>query len=280
MPVSRVSWPVRIGLALGLTALGLTLILSLLPSVAWRRPATSAPPPAPGALHRIRVMIDPGHGGVDSGCCSGDIMEKDLNLMVAKALQSELEQLDASVGLTRTTDEALAPYDGAANRHRRDLAARIAKTRDFAADIYISLHVNSGASRLGGSLTFYRKGDEESRRLAALVQERMRQVVPGNQNGILPASFMVLTSLGIPAILVETGFLSNSQDRERLLRPGAAYPLAAGIAAGLVAYIQGQAVTAPTISPFPAPAGDDPHDWLAPVEACNRQAGGDMLAPQ
>lgn len=231
------------------------IALLVLSPFARHSPAPTATP-APPPLQGMRVMIDPGHGGVDGGCCQGDVLEKDINLAAGLALRDELAALGATVRLTRTSDVALVPF-GTQNRHKRDLSARIATTQEFAADIYIALHANAGAAQLGGGLTFYRKDNAESRRLAAVIQDRLNLVMPGNQNGILPARYMVLTSLQIPAVLIEMGFLTSVIDKERLTRPGAAYPLAAAIAAGVLAYAAGQAAAAPVLSPFLAPAGYD-----------------------
>lgn len=254
MPASRLRK--KIGVCAASLGLALLLVSPLMPS---RHTQNLPSPLPPKPLYKVRIVIDPGHGGVDGGCCYKTNMEKHLNLAVAKALQLELEQLGAQVKLTRTSDVALAAYDGVPGRHRRDLAARIKIAREYSANLLISLHANTGPSRLSGSLTFYRQGDDESRRLAGLVQESMSQLIPGNQNGILPAKFAVLVGVDMPAILIELGFLSNATDRERLLRPGAAFPLAAGIAQGVLAYIQGSDAVTPTISPYPVPDGDEPY---------------------
>ena len=235
-------------------------MLTLSPLV--RHSPAPAAIPAPKPLQNIRVMIDPGHGGVDGGCCQGDTLEKDINLAVGLALQDELSTLGATVRLTRSSDAALVPF-GTKNRHKGDLSARITLTQEFASDIYIALHANAGPAQLGGGLTFYRKDDAESRRLAAVIQDKLTLVVPGNQNGILPARFMVLSALHIPAVLIEMGFITSAADKERLIRPGAAYALAAAIAAGVRAFAAGEESAAPALSPFLAPAGDDPDELVS-----------------
>lgn len=250
----------KFGISAGLLSLALILVSPFLP---FRQAPAQPSAPSPGPLHEIRIVIDPGHGGIDGGCCYGSYLEKTVNLAVAKALQLELQQLGASVKMTRTSDVALAPYDGIPGRHRRDLAARVKIAQQYDAHLYISIHANTGPSRLSGSLTFFRRNDDESRRLASLVQDRMSKLIPGSQNGILPARFAVLTGLDVPAILIELGFLTNSDDRERLQRPGAVFPLAAGVATGILDYIQGKEVVSPVISPYPVPEDEIPHDCPA-----------------
>lgn len=214
---------------------------------------------ARGPLSDLRIVVDPGHGGVDSGCSFNNIFEKELNLAVGLSLQEKLLDQGATVQLTRTTDEALVPFGTpGGSRHARDLAARVRIARDFQARLYLSLHANAGPAHLGGALTFYRKGDEESMRLAALIQEELTKLVPGNQNGILPARFRVLSSMSVPAVLIEVGFLTHPNDRAFLSSANAPTSLANGIAAGVAAYVRGEIPAKPTISPYPAPTGDDP----------------------
>jgi N-acetylmuramoyl-L-alanine amidase len=185
----------------------------------------------------MRIVVDPGHGGVDGGCNRTGFFEKDLNLAVGKLLHSDLIQKGASAQITRTIDEAMIPWGTpGGSRHQRDLAARIQVARDFQANAFISLHANAGPAHLGGALTFYRKGDAESKRLAALIQEQLSKLVPGNQNGILPAKFMVLTKLDMPAVLIEMGFITNPSDQAFLTSPTAPSALAQEIAAGVEAF--------------------------------------------
>lgn len=204
------------------------------------------------------MTVDPGHGGVDGGCHRPGLYEKHINLGVAQVLQANLTEMGADVLLTRNADVALVPLGP--GRHRRDLQARIEMTGDFGSHIYLSLHVNSGPAHLGGALTFFRKGDSESERLAALIQEKLTPAVPGNQNGILPASFFVLSSLRIPAVLIEMGFLTNPDDRRILTAPGAEAVLASAIAGGVSAFARGETPVRPAISPFVPPEGFEDTD--------------------
>jgi N-acetylmuramoyl-L-alanine amidase len=107
------------------------------------------------------IVIDPGHGGNDSGARGPrGLKEKDVTLAVAKLLKTELEKrIDAEVVLTRTTDKYLDLYE------RTDVA------NNLNADLFISVHVNA-AYRKGakGVETFFlnlEASDDEARKLAA-----------------------------------------------------------------------------------------------------------------
>jgi N-acetylmuramoyl-L-alanine amidase len=237
-------------------AIGFALIISILfHSIAQApgQPGTLAP------LAGVRIVVDPGHGGVDGGCGYSQTLEKDLNLSIGRLLADNLRQLGSAVQLTRTKDEALVAWGSpGGSRHKRDLTARVQVAKDFGAQIFLSIHVNAGPSHLGGALVFFQQHNDESRRLAGLIQERLAELIPGNQNGILPAQFLVLTQQRIPAVLIELGFLTNDQDRQFLLSAEAPALISDSIAVAVTAYIQGNQPAAPTLSPFPAPQGDDP----------------------
>ncbi|HHT28068.1 MAG TPA: hypothetical protein GXZ82_12585 [Firmicutes bacterium] len=245
----------KLGLMLTL-AFGL---ISLISAVFYSIAQAPGQPESPAPLSNIRIVVDPGHGGVDGGCSYNQFLEKSLNLTVGRILADDLTALGGRVRLTRSQDEALVPWGTpGGSRHKRDLAARIQTAKDFDAHIFLSIHANAGPAHLGGALVFFHQGHEESKRLAGLIQERLEKLVPGNQNGILPAQFMVLAQQQIPAVLIEIGFLTNPQDREFLSSDAAPDLISKSIAAGVTAYVQGEQPAAPTLSPYPAPQGDDP----------------------
>lgn len=196
---------------------------------------TSRPPGA-------RVLIDPGHGGIDSGCHWGEVFEKDLTLEMAFLLKNRLEEAQVPAILTRATDRDLDPLEPSQRgRHLRDLQARAALARQVSADLMVSLHVNAaGSESLSGAMVFYQPERPESRRLAALILEQLRRVVPGNQNGILPADFYLLRTVPYTTVLVEAGFLTGSADRPILTSRLGQERIAAAIAAGILAFVQGE----------------------------------------
>lgn len=193
-------------------------------------------------------MIDPGHGGVDPGCSWGDLEEKRMTLEVGLMLHQELAQLGSDVALTRTADTALDHlYTEAPTRHRRDLSARIMLTEAHRSDLLISLHVNAAHSaHLGGAMLFYQRHSEESKRLAQAILPHLAALIPGNQNGVLPADLFLLRHAQPTAVLVELGFLTHPDDRSLLTTPGYAQRLARAVATGVKEYLLGGDAARPT----------------------------------
>ncbi len=115
-------------------------------------------------IPNARVVIDPGHGGSESGAAGPGILEKNLNLDVSERLQAELESLGISSVITRTADYRV-PI-----RTRADIATALAP------DVFISVHHNGGARRPSsrpGTEVFYAIGSTESERLARIMYEDM-----------------------------------------------------------------------------------------------------------
>lgn len=197
-----------------------------------------------------RVMLDPGHGGKDPGT-RGDKLrqeEKTVMLALAKLLQAELVRRGYEVALTRSGDQTV------------DLSRRPALAGQWGADVFISLHANYvGTASVRGIETFRltpkgtvssygnstnsvtRPGNASDRRNARLAYEVQKALVGATgapDRGVRQANFQVLREATCPAILVETGFMSNSQD-ERLLGSAAhRAKIASGIADGIDRYRQ------------------------------------------
>ena len=219
-------------LGLGI-ALGVVAVLSWTPALA---PGAERPLPLP--LAGRRIVLDPGHGGIDPGCHRDGILEKDLTLRVALLLAARLTERGAEVTLTRESDTELSHLtQSEPTRHSRDLAARVLIAEESGAEILVSLHVNAASSaQLGGAIVFHHQGSEEGRRLAQAIFERLEPVVPGNQSGVLPHNFYILRRASMPAVLVELGFLTHARDREKLMSDEGRARMAEAIAAGIEAY--------------------------------------------
>jgi N-acetylmuramoyl-L-alanine amidase len=217
-----------------------------------------------------RIVLDPGHGGKDSGAISlSGLREKDVVLNIAKMLKLALErETRCQVMLTRTTDRYLT------------LAERTAFANAKKADVFISIHANAAENRsLGGVETYFlnlasdpqaarvaalenasakkqmsdlqsilkdlmlKSKTSESSRLAQDVQNRivtrLRERYKDTRDlGVKRAPFLVLVGAEMPAILVETAFLSNEQEELRLADTTFQDTLSRGIAAGVATYIQ------------------------------------------
>lgn len=116
-------------------------------------------------VDRARIVIDPGHGGSESGAVGAGLLEKNVNLAVSNVLVEKFEDLGIPVQLTRTSD------------YRVPLAARADIAAALGPDIFLSLHHNGGAVRPSsdpGTEIFYAEGRPQSERLARILYEEMQ----------------------------------------------------------------------------------------------------------
>ena len=157
-------------------------------------------------------------------------------LDVALRLRDLLQAAGARVILTRDTDTALA--DAGENRKRRDLQYRVDQAAD--ADLFLSIHMNEYRTRgQSGPQVFYRKGAEDSRLLAGILQNRLNQdLSPARPRSANTGEYYLLENLSIPAVLVECGFLSNAAEEALLLTPEYRQQVAAAICQGIVEYAE------------------------------------------
>jgi N-acetylmuramoyl-L-alanine amidase len=232
------------------------------------------PTPTPEPLRLVEragpspIVIDPGHGGSDTGAVSkGGFTEKRLTLDIARRLARELAGRGHAVRLTRSGDEARALTDRTALANRLD------------ATVFVSLHANaSTVSYVRGAETYYMSLDEasdeqaaataemenranggnrprsaldlilwdlaqaevlnESADLALAVQGRLNARLGLNDRGVKQAPFVVLTGATMPAILVEVGFLSNSSEARQLATAEHQQRLAEAIALGIDDFVR------------------------------------------
>lgn len=223
------------------------------PSVAT--PETKAAPatdPVPTKRERPLVMVDAGHGGGDGGAVYHGIIEKNLTLVLAQKLRTELQQLGVEVRMTRTKDEFVT------------LEGRAAMAEKAAVDAFVSVHLNSAGEEAGvqGLETFYSAGkslqaarrlqaafrlptitglrDRRGERLASLVQRHACQSTGASNRGIKERAYTVVHGASCPAILVECGFISNAKEAARLKTSAYQNKLVAGIAKGVVTFLQAQ----------------------------------------
>ena len=223
-----------------LMLLGMVLVVAAVAP----KPARPAVPARPvqqactGALAGKTLLVDAGHGGADGGARARDsgIWEKEINLQVAQILQTELESMGAAVIMTRETDMAHDPGK------RADLTKRLEMAKDGMADAVISIHMNEYRSRNeSGPQVFYRAGQADSRLLAGAIQASMiAQLSPKKERQAMAGDYFIL-SLNIPSVLVECGFLSNSQEEKMLLDRAYQQKLSVAIAAGIAEFFALQA---------------------------------------
>ena len=167
----------------------------------------------------ITVILDPGHGGEDGGAVgAGDVYEKDLNLAIAKEVESYLKMNGISVICTRNEDILLydrnVDYKG--RKKMLDLAARLKISRETENSVFVSIHMNAfPQTQYSGLQVYYSPNDDTSADLAALIQNNTKSLLqPTNTRKIKPASsnIYLLDRITTPAVLVECGFLSNAEE--------------------------------------------------------------------
>jgi len=223
-----------------------------------------------GNHKKIRIVVDPGHGGKDPGALRGRYREKDWNLAVAKELVRLLKKGGFDVKSTRETDVFIA------------LGERARISNNFKADLFISLHTNASKDpHANGFQVYFRSEkatDKEAAETAALENEAMQYeethynfvdallqsmaknefinessklagyvrksvykqpgigIAVNQKTGVRQANFYVLKGVNSPSVLVEMGFISSSKDRAKLSNAQVQKKMAQGIYNGIVEY--------------------------------------------
>lgn len=174
------------------------------------------------------VYIDAGHGGNDGGCFEGKIIEKNINLSIAVLVQDKLKQLGYVVVMSRSTDTYVAKED------------RVKIANNISADIYISIHQNfSDVKSVNGMEVWYDGTDtqRDSKRLALLVSQQVARSTGAVEREVRgDADFHVTGRTQMPSCLIETGFLSNKEERAKLTSQEYQEKIASGIVQGIEYY--------------------------------------------
>lgn len=245
------------------------------------------PPPLPdfGASAGLRtIVIDPGHGGDDAGARGpGGTLEKDVALAIGRRIKASLEaRLGVRVLLTRDGDQTMS------------VDQRTSLANNNKADLFVSVHANaapapgpSGAevfslaregygTPAGGTtarLPVFGGGTRtldiipwdtaqipwlpDSSRLAGLVHAELAARVPMNRHALDTAPFRVLIGANMPAVLIETGFLTNPAQEGALAGGDFQNDIAQAVVTAIVRYRDGATASPPAGPTPPAPAGDD-----------------------
>lgn len=190
------------------------------------------------------IVIDAGHGGIDSGTSSKGVAEKNINLKIAKHLTKYLERGSIKTIMTRTDDSLYQ------NSRKKDIIHRTKLANKKKADLFVSIHVNSfpGTNCFGGQ-TFYPPNSPVSKKLAKYIQEELFNIQPENYRQIKPAPFYVLKKTKMPAVLIEVGFLSNPEDHRRLTNEEDRKEIARAIKKGIINYLKEDLHLPPTKKP-------------------------------
>lgn len=228
-----------------LCKISLSFIAFLIAAITSSTAAASAWPLLPTvtdqdwALPSTIVIIDVGHGGIDGGATSGDMLEKDINLAIARKLYIMLRSQGIAAVMNRTGDYALSEdnrWHVTRSRHRKDLSHRRQLTEEIESELLVSLHVNwsKNGSRHGPLVLHQNRG--ESALLAFCIQDALNRQ---QKTAFLPREgkpFYLLKRVKQPAVIVEMGFISSSTDRAMLTDPRHQKEIAAAIASGIRQY--------------------------------------------
>lgn len=184
----------------------------------------------------VVVVLDPGHGGQDPGTAHNGLVEKDLNLKIAQYCKNELEEYTGvTVYMTRETDILLG------NNTSEDLWNRVAKAKAWGADLFVSIHINSGGGK--GAEVWYPTENynanigKQGKEVAQEIIEELKKIglsthgnggiytqladgskyeyadgSSGDYYGIIRHS----KNAGFPGIIVEHAFIDNEDDAAKL----------------------------------------------------------------
>lgn len=192
---------------------------------------------------RITVIIDAGHGGEDGGAEVDGILEKDINLSIADKLADTLRL--CGVHVTEIRDEDISVYDDSAQTLREkkvsDLKHRVEIVNGSENNILVSIHQNKfDNSSYSGAQVFYSSNNDKSRVLAGSIRNSVLSLLQNdNTRELKPANsdIYLLDNATVPAVIVECGFLSNDEERAKLLDSGYQSEMAYSIAMGVLEYI-------------------------------------------
>ena len=217
------------------------------------------------------VVLDPGHGGQDSGAVCGNVLEKDLTLDLAQRVDRLLQAEGISTLMTRSDDNYVS------------LADRARFTNRVPDCIFVSIHFNQGepgknSELASGVETYYAdyqavpvpsfiswipffsreisvSPNVESQSLAGFIQEALVARTHSMDRGAKAQQFFVIRNVAHPAVLVEAGFLSNKEDLVKLANADYREQLADAIGEGILHYRdvvnEGQATLAVTAPAAP-----------------------------
>lgn len=230
--------------------LGGALLAGVLCGLLWSgisglfEPRISPLPP----VHRLAagfdtVIIDPGHGGNDSGASAHGLQEKKISLDLAYRLSTELRNLGLTAVLTRQDDTYLSLPD------------RVRFAQAVPAAIFVSLHCNYASNANASGFDIYRAESKnvtvptvvqtsagweplavQEEQLADAINNSLIGGCRSNHHETRTANFFVLRNLDMPALLIECGFLTNPEDARALASPAFRTRLAGAIAKGIAAY--------------------------------------------
>lgn len=199
---------------------------------------------APSSSWAIKIVVDPGHGGSDSGAVGvNGLLEKNVNLDIATKLRKMLADSGYETAISREDDTFLS------------LKERVDFTNAQQADLFVSIHANAmpGNAKTRGALILYHDNNypqedypaspemaeltPQSREFAKVVLNNFVDATGLENRGLVASAVYVVRMGTIPSILVETAFLSNRQDAALLANDEVRTTMAQAIVQGIEAYM-------------------------------------------
>jgi N-acetylmuramoyl-L-alanine amidase len=177
-----------------------------------------------GDRRRGVIFVDAGHGGNDPGAVGNGIQEKDVVLPISLKLGQALQSMGYTVYYTRTNDVEI------------DLEPRVAAAERINADVFVSVHANSlapGNSGINGVETYHSRNSTVGRELASYVHSQIISGTGASDRSVRGAGFYVIARTSMPAILVETGYVTNPTEARNLNSPDYQKRMADAIARGI-----------------------------------------------
>lgn len=171
----------------------------------------------------VKIFIDPGHGGMDSGAVGNGLYEKNVTLQIARRINEILlnEYSGVTTRLSRTGDQTVS------------LSQRTNAANAWGADFYLSVHINSGGGTGYEDFIYPGSGTPTTTYQTNIHQEVMK-LVDFVDRGRKQANFHVLRVSNMPALLTENGFIDNSSDAAKLKQTDFIDRIARGHVNGLV----------------------------------------------
>ncbi|WCN37531.1 N-acetylmuramoyl-L-alanine amidase family protein [Aneurinibacillus uraniidurans] len=171
---------------------------------------TVEPTPAPVPIvplatkDKVKIVLDAGHGGKDSGAVGNGLQEKDLTLGMAQKL-ADLLRNDSKFELVMTREGDTYPT----LQDRANLANK------EQADLFMSIHINSGPATATGTETYYYAGGS-GKDYATIVHKHLLKATGALDRKVRTANFYVIKYTKMPSILVEIGFITNASEAAKM----------------------------------------------------------------
>ncbi|MGY0372701.1 N-acetylmuramoyl-L-alanine amidase [Clostridium sp. JNZ J1-5] len=154
----------------------------------------------------MKIYIDPGHGGIDSGAVGYGLLEKSLNLDISLRQKELFERLGHQVKMSRTTDKTV------------DLSVRTSEANKWGADVFISNHINAGGGV--GVEVWHSINRGKSKEYAERVEKNLSKMFKSrgikSREGRNGDYLYVIRTAAMPAILTEIGFIDSVEDTVKL----------------------------------------------------------------